>query len=67
MLVIIGKDFIKQPVIKPSLSFLGFPFLIDYCMSANEMDFVVRDVKIDVYLDSPRKINFPLVSDFFSR
>ena len=29
-------------------------------------DFVVRDITIAVYLQSSRKINFNLVSDFFS-
>ena len=29
-------------------------------------DFVVRDIKIAVYLESPGKINFTLVSDFLS-
>ena len=28
-------------------------------------DFAVRDIKIVAYLESPRKINFNLVSDFF--
>ena len=30
-------------------------------------DFVVRDFKIAVYLETPRKIDFNLVSDFFSK
>ena len=30
-------------------------------------DFVVRDIKIAVYLKSPRKINFDLISDFLSK
>ena len=30
-------------------------------------DFVVRDIEITVYLQSPRKINFNLVSDFPSK
>ena len=30
-------------------------------------NFVVRDIKIAVYLESPRKINFNLVSDFLSK
>ena len=30
-------------------------------------NFVVRDIKIDVYLESLRKINFNLVSDFLSK
>ena len=30
-------------------------------------DFVVRDIKIAVYLESPRKINFNLVSDFLNK
>ena len=30
-------------------------------------DFVVRDIKIAVYLESPWKINFNLVSDFLSK
>ena len=29
-------------------------------------DFVVRDIKIAVYLNLPRKINFNLVNDFLS-
>ena len=30
-------------------------------------DFVVRDIKIAVYLELPRKINFNLVSNIFSK
>ena len=30
-------------------------------------NFAVRDIKIAVCLESPRKINFNLVSDFFSK
>ena len=30
-------------------------------------DFVLRDIKIDVHLESPRKINFNLGSDFLSK
>ena len=30
-------------------------------------DFVVRDIKIAVYLESPRKFKFNLVSDFLSK
>ena len=30
-------------------------------------DFVVRDIKMAVYLESPRKINFNLVRYFFSK
>ena len=30
-------------------------------------DFVVRDIKIAVYMELPRKINFNLVSENFSK
>ena len=30
-------------------------------------DLVVKDIKIAVYLESPRKINFNLMSDYFSK
>ena len=30
-------------------------------------DFVVRDIKIAVHLESPRKIDFNFVNDFFSK
>ena len=30
-------------------------------------DFVVRDIKIALYLESPWKINFNVVSDFLSK
>ena len=30
-------------------------------------DFVVRDIKIGLYLESPRKINFNLVSNSLSK
>ena len=38
-----------------------------YHKSYHLCDFVVRDIKITVYLESPRKINFNLVSDFLSK
>ena len=40
----------------------GSCFLIYYLC-----DFVVRDIKIAVYLESPREINFNLKSDFLSK
>ena len=33
LLIIILKDFMKQPVIKQSPNFLSFSFLIDWCIS----------------------------------
>ena len=30
-------------------------------------DFVVRDIKVAAYLESPQQINFNIVSDFLSK
>ena len=39
-----------------------------YCKLINYLyDFVVRDIKIGLYLESPRKINFNLVSNSLSK
>ena len=52
--------------------YLDFYICISVSLSCDKenyslCDFVVRDIKIAVYLESPRKINFNLVSDFLSK
>ena len=42
LLIIIWKDFMKQPVMKQSQTFLSFSFLIDYCMSVFSLSLSAR-------------------------
>ena len=70
----LSKSFVRKEIVKTfflkcnfSPSLFGHdrikpPFQGNYLC-----DFVVRDIKIAAYLESPRKINFNLVSDFLSK
>ena len=53
-------------LIKQPFYIFGFCLL---CMASGYYlcDFVVRDIKMALNLESPQKINFDLVSDFLSK